>query len=289
MWRCLCCGKTLDVQPEAMKCPNCGLTLGRTEATKEKYNILRKICELNDYALIIDACAGSGKVQVNGELIDGSPLIINEISRRRVPPAKCVYIEADQKTFRLLRWKFCGNINAQFIYGDCNKYLLRLIDGRAPTLVYIDPFGFGVPAIRGDIILELSKIPNTDLLINFSWRIAREMGHARKYLNCSIDRCPSPSNMSAKVESCDKCPTRKKALKYAEDLNTWWSLRDDPTEWLRWGSLKNDEYARRYAEPLMENNRVQIFPIPKFAKTTYHLIFATKFKTLKTGLLRWME
>jgi len=77
------------------------------------------------------------------------------------------------------------------------------------------------------MILELSKIPNTDLLINFLWRIAREMGHARKYLTFTITNCPSPSGMSAKVTLCNDCPTRKRAEKYTEDLSIWWSICAD--------------------------------------------------------------
>jgi len=284
MWKCAYCGKTASEMPEPMKCPNCGLVLGKAGVTEEKYDLLRKIVELNDYDFLIDACAGSGKVQVDEKLIPGSPLIFNEFARIKTPPAKRVFIEFDQKTFKLLK-NFCNNSDAIFINGDCNQHLLNLVDGNTRTLVFIDPFGYGIPAIKRSVILKLSETPNTDLLINFSWRIAREMGHARTYLNCTRDNCPSPSHIYRKVTSCTSCPTRRKAMQYARSLDIWWGHKN----WMNWGSLKIGEYAKKYAKPLMTNNKVQIIPIPRFKKATYHLIFATKFETLKLGIMRWLK
>lgn len=86
MWKCNYCGKTLADCPEDMKCPSCGLTIGRTDATREKLSILKDICKLNDYDLFIDACAGSGKVQLlDGGIIDGSALVLENLAKKRTP------------------------------------------------------------------------------------------------------------------------------------------------------------------------------------------------------------
>lgn len=56
-------------------------------------------------------------------------------------------------------------------------YLLKYVDGKVSTLVFIDPNGYGVPAVRHDIVSKISKTKNTDVLVTFSWRICREMGY----------------------------------------------------------------------------------------------------------------
>lgn len=270
-----------------MKCPSCGITLGRTKATKEKLQILRDICELNDYDLLIDACAGSGKVQLlNGEIIDGSSSVLQTLAQKRKPPAKLIFIEHDPKTFRLLRWRSGWSPDAEFINDDCNKHLPKLIDGKTKTLIFIDPFGYGLPAIRRDVVLKLSSAPNTDLLINFTWRIAREMGYARKYLCCTIDSCPSPSKAGEKFGSCDVCSNRQTAVSYTNSAIIWWGNE----EWLNWGSLRRSEYAGKYAYPLKDNNKVAIYCIPEGSRDpAYQLILATKFETPKYGIEKWLK
>ena len=288
MWTCSYCGKTLNQKPEAMKCPDCGITLGQTNATKDKFRILKDICELNDYDLLIDACAGSGAVQLlNGDIINGSALLFEEIAKKRTPPARHVHIEVEPKTYRLLRHRFCSDSDAKFINDDCNQHLLNLVDGETRTLVFIDPFGYGIPAIRRDMVIKLSAISNTDLLINFTWRIAREMGHARRYLFCTIDRCPSPTQASEKVSSCDDCHNRKRAKSYAKSASTWWG----GDEWLNWGSLSVRTYVERYASPFRQDNEVSIYRIPRYSSKspTYQLIFASKFESPQYGLLRFLK
>jgi len=284
MWKCVFCGKQTSEPPEDMKCPSCGLIIGTPNATKEKLYILKDICKLNNYELLIDACAGSGKVQLDGEIIDGSALILEEVAKKKKPPAKCVFIEADSKTFRLLRWRFGWSFDAEFINDDCNQHLLRLADGKSKTLVFVDPFGYGLPAIKRDIILELAKLPNTDLLINFTWRIAREMGYARTYLNCTIDNCPSPTKAGERFGSCESCRNRKTAISYANSANIWWGS----TDWMNWGSLAAREYVERYASPLRSHSNVQIYNVPTCSKNpTYQLIFATKFDYPRYGIEKW--
>lgn len=289
MWKCIHCGKKLDKRPENMKCPSCGITLGRTSATKEKLRVLRDVCELNNYDVFVDACAGSGKVQLlNGKVIEGSALVIDNAAKKRTPPATRIFIEQDQKTFRLLRWRSWGKADSEatFINDDCNSHLLDVVNGKAKTLIFLDPFGYGLPAIRRDVVLEISRTPNTDLLINFTWRIAREMGYARTYLYCSIDNCPSPTKAGEKFGSCDLCPNRRRAISYERSATVWWGQQ----EWLNWGTLKAREYAERYAYPLRKHNEVETYPVPRYSrKPTYQLIFATKFDTPAYGMLRWLK
>lgn len=286
MWTCSYCGKTFNEMPEAMKCSGCGFTLGRAKATRAKLQILKDICELNGYDLFIDGCSGSGKVQLhNGDIINGSALLFEETARKKSPPAGRVFIEVDPKTFGLLK-RFCENSNAKLINDDCNQHLLKLVNGQNRTLVFIDPFGYGIPAIRKDIVIRLSETPNTDLLINFTWRIAREMGYARTYLYCTIDHCPSPTRAGERFGSCSLCPNRQTAISYASSATMWWGHED----WLKWGSLTVREYAERYASPLRKHGKVEIYRIPQHSKDpTYQLIFATKFETPKYGILKWLE
>lgn len=286
MWRCIFCGKVTDEIPEDMKCPECGLVIGTSDATLEKLQILTDICSLNNYDLLIDACAGSGKVQVDGKLIDGSAFIFESIAKRRNPPAKRVFIEADPKTFLLLRWRFGWSSDAVFINDDCNKHLLRLVDGKSKTLVFIDPFGYGLPAIDRHIVLELSKLPNTDLLINFTWRIAREMGFARTYLNCTINNCPSPTKASERMISCELCRNRQTAISYMNSANIWWG----GSEWLSWESMKALDYVKKYAEPLRTYSKVQIYNVPGYSRNPkYQLIFVTKFDYPRYGIEKWLQ
>lgn len=265
MWECGYCGKTTPKRPWE-KCPSCGFTLGRAKATIRKYKILTDICNLNNYDLLIDACAGCGKVQFfKGDIINGSPLIFDEIAKTKTPPAKCIFIECNPKTFKLLK-TFCKDSDAKFINGDCNELIPTFVKGKIRTLVFIDPFGYGVPTIRRDMVIAISEIPKTDLLINFTWRIAREMGFVRKYLKSDDER------------------NRKAAISYIKSLHIYWGNLD----WLKkWGSMRTRKYAEKYALPLKENNKIEIYHVPQYGKLIYYLIFATKFETPKYGLMKW--
>lgn len=197
----------------------------------------------------------------NGNLKEGSPLILEKLMKDE---GRCICIEVDPKTVKLLN-NFCKN--AEVIHGDCNKILPTLIDGRNPTLVYIDPFGYGIPVIDRNLVLELSKMPNTDLLVHFSWRIAREMGYARKYL------------------SSDEQTLRKRATGYAKSLDIWWGNSD----WLKWGSMSKLDYAEKYASPFRENNTVEITAFGKSQSISFFLILATKFDPPDYGIRKWIK
>jgi len=263
MWKCICCGQTalLGQVLNFMTCPSCGSILA-TRDTPFKHQYLKEVCSTNNYKLIIDACAGSGMLQFpDGRLKEGSPLILEKMMKDK---GHFVCIEVDPKTAKLLK-NFSKD--AEILHGDCNEILPELVDGENSTLVYIDPFGYGVPVIDRSVVLKISKIPNTDLLIHFSWRICREMGYARKYL---------------KSEN----PTlRKRAESYTKSLNIWWGDAD----WLKWGSMKKLGYAEKYALPLREDNTVDITAFGKGREQSFYLILATKFQVPKYGILRWVS
>ena len=196
----------------------------------------------------------------NGELKEGSPLILENMMKDK---GRCICIDVNPKTYRLLK-RFSKH--AEIRHGDCNKILPDLVDGKKPTLVYIDPFGYGVPVIDRKLVLKIAETPNTDLLIHFSWRIAREMGYARKYLT-SDDRT-----------------LKKRAKGYAKSLNIWWG----GPEWLKWGSMTKRDYAEKYASPLRRNNAVDIVAFGDRG-VSFYLIFATKFEIPRYGILKWVK
>lgn len=266
-WKCSYCGKTLSKTPEDRTCPGCGIPIVRRKATIDKLKVLEEICKLNNYQLLIDACAGSGKVQCveDGELIEGSPFVLGKIAKEK--GIKLILIEVGKKTFHLLK-QFCQNLGALLIRGDCNEHLPRIVDDSIPTLIFIDPFGYGVPVIKRELILSLAKMPNIDLLINFSWMISREMGFVRRYLNS------------------DDVRNRRKAQSYHKSLCIWWGN----DEYLSWGSMKKMEYAEKYAEDLRKYGKVEIYEVPfqSAGRAVYHLIFLTKFEAPKKGLYRYL-
>lgn len=271
MWKCSYCDKTTDEGPGWRskrsepygKCPKCGFTLGRAKATIEKLEILTDICNTNNYDILIDACAGSGKVQLyKGDIINGSSLLFEEIAQRKKPPAKVVSIECDSKTFKLLE-KFFEGSETELIRGDCNEHIMEYATGEVRTLFFIDPFGWGVPAIDRNKVIKISQTPNTDLLFNFTYRISREMGYVRNNLESSIER------------------NRKTANTWKKALHIFWGTLD----WLdKWGSMNALEYAEKYASPLRKNNKVRLYRIPVHGRLTYRLIFATKFDIPKYGI-----
>lgn len=117
MAKCLHCGDELRESLEEPWCPSCGIRFA-TPATPKKHEYLRALCTTNKYSRVLDACAGSGKVQYpDGQLGDGSPIIL-----RQLTSGLCVFIEYDPKTFDLLT-SFTPSEGSEFKIGDCNRYL----------------------------------------------------------------------------------------------------------------------------------------------------------------------
>jgi three-Cys-motif partner protein len=281
MSACLHCGKVLPEYVEEPWCPYCGIRFA-TKATPKKHEYLEDLCTANKYDVVVDACAGSGKVQYpDGKLGEGSPLIL-----RRLTKGRCICIEYEQKTFNLLT-TFVKD--TELIHGDCNDYLLKYVDGKASTLVFIDPNGYGVPAIRHDIVSKIAKTKNTDVLVTFSWRICREMGYTATYLNCDMENCPSPSDISRKFGTCDECTNRIRALTWKQSLSTWWGH----SEWLQWSNLGARGYVEKYASGLNNGNTIDITAFAgggdRYYRNDFYLILATKFDLPKYGILKWVR
>jgi len=277
---CLHCSKPLPEYLEEPWCPYCGIRFA-TKATPKKHEYLEALCTTNKYDLLIDACAGSGKVQYpDGKLGEGSSLIL-----RRLTNGRCISIEYEKKTFDLLA-SFAKNI--ELINGDCNDFLPKYVDGKVPTLVFIDPNGYGVPAIRHDVVSKIAETNNTDVLVTFSWRICREMGYTATYLNCSMENCPSPSEISRKFGTCNECTNRIRALTWKKSLDTWWGHSD----WLKWGSIGAMGYASKYADILRKGNTVDITAFSggdeKYYRNDFYLILGTRFNLPKYGIYKWL-
>ena len=269
-WICPHCGIERSEKPEVMHCTNCGMNFG-TPATKDKHAYLQQVIQLNKYDLIIDACAGAGKMvlmkkdrsQSPTEIILGSAPLIEQIKK---PSAECVFIECDPKTWKLLS----AEVQTEPICKDCNEILLDLVDGSRKTLVFMDPNGYGVYPIRKTMMEELSQLPNTDLLIHFSQLIRRQMGFAIKYRHSA--------NSSH----------QKRAQRYGEALNLYWGCKE-VWENLHHLKCKNKSwaYAETYAKGMCPGNTAEIIQLPPFGKISFFLIFLTKFQKPKRGLDKW--
>lgn len=276
-WKCSNCGRECYTKLEDPVCPSCGIRLA-SWATHRKHDYLKAVCSTNKYGLIIDACAGSGMLQYpDGKIRKGSPAILEEIVKDKM---KLVCIEVRERTCEIL----AGSVkNAQIINDDCNNVVPRFANGKTPTLVFLDPQGYGIPPIKRSLVLNLSKTPKTDLLIQYSWRIAREMGFCRKYLVCDGDNCPSELAQSKDL-TCDNCYNRGRATAWKKSLDIWWG----DSGWMNWGSMTKSGYAEAYSTLLREHNKVEKHLVKGDSPyNTYHLIFATKFNLPLIGLRKW--
>lgn len=267
VWECPACGERYSKIPETHKC-SCGLFIA-SESTFDKYDILKEICEINSYDLIVEACAGSGIAGFEEKIIDGSPIRLAQIAKKK--ENKCIFIESDEKSYDLLYFNLekrdLLKPSFEFILGDCNEYLPEKIGNSSSTLIFLDPFGYGNPPLRRDIIVELSKKKNVDLLFNFFWRICRQMGFARRYIND-----PPKSRHRLTAES------------FKASLDIYWG----GSQWIDWGRLNTYQYARKYAEGL-GNKKPQIFGLPQQSRENqYFLIFSTNQNHLKLGLDKYL-
>lgn len=273
MWVCQKCSRIAPAKPESMTC-RCGLTLTSVE-TLEKHRVLEIICSSNPYNILIDACAGSGLIEDprGGCLMEGSPLRLIRAARKKVPSGRCIFIESSRRTYRHL----CNAVEqhrdiSKPILGDCNEMLPRLINENTSSSIfaYIDPFGYGNPPIDKQIVEKISENPRVDLLISFMWRITRQMGFVREYINS------------------DNPTLKSRADSFQHSLNVYWGS----SEWFRWSSMTSWEYAERYASPLRKHSQVEIVGIPPQSRNpSYVLIFATKLNVpeLPFRLDKWFK
>lgn len=121
----------------------------------------------------IDACAGSGRILIEGKEGDGSPLIMAKARIKAKRPAlRCIFIEDHPKTFERLKENVKPYSNfVKCIYGDCNVELDKALDRISGSFafIFLDPYGLGEPAIQQKTIERIMSRPNTEILMNYSW------------------------------------------------------------------------------------------------------------------------
>jgi three-Cys-motif partner protein len=150
--------------------------------TLRKYTILRKylgVCEMFDkhYSnfVYVDTHGGSGRVNLGGKLIPGSPLIAGGWS----PSFPCHIVEIDPATFSCLRESTSGHANVNAYHGDCNtkidsilaaipkgeKFVFCFVD--PSSLVYRGPDGADCDQLCVDTVKKIAQFPRSELLLNF--------------------------------------------------------------------------------------------------------------------------
>jgi three-Cys-motif partner protein len=171
--------------------------------TLQKYTILKKylaVCEMFDkhYSnfVYVDTHGGSGRVNLGGNLIPGSPLIAGDWS----PSFPCHIVEIDPVTFSRLRECTSGHANVSIYYGDCNKridailaaipkgnkFVFCFVD--PSSLVYRGPDGADYDQLCSDTVRKIAQFPRSELLLNFP---------LESILRCAGDCLGNPSEPRA--------------------------------------------------------------------------------------------
>jgi three-Cys-motif partner protein len=158
--------------------------------TARKHAILRRYFEAwlpilattNGRVVYVDGFAGPG-VYSGGE--DGSPVIVLKSARdHRYKPTTelcCIFVEADQKRhahleslLATLKPTMPTNIKFEAIHKTFDAEISRTLDdlarksqSLAPTLAFIDPFGFSHTPFK--TIARLMEQPKYEVLINFMY------------------------------------------------------------------------------------------------------------------------
>jgi three-Cys-motif partner protein len=158
--------------------------------TAKKHEILRRyfqawlpiLAHTNARLLYIDAFAGPGEYS-KGE--DGSPVVILKAARDHVIPFKselvCLFIESEDDRHQHLVQVLEGikptlpaNVKFHPLLGRFNDQLTNIFANmeeqrklRAPTLAFVDPFGFSQTPFSA--IARLMKYPKTEVLVNFMY------------------------------------------------------------------------------------------------------------------------
>ena len=158
--------------------------------TAKKHEILRRyfqawlpiLAQTNARLLYIDAFAGPGEYN-KGE--DGSPLVILKAARDHVlkftSELVCIFVESEDDRYKHLvevleriRPTLPGNIKFRALHGKFNDQLTQIFASlddqrkrRAPTLAFVDPFGFSQTPFS--TIAKLLKYPKSEVLVNFMY------------------------------------------------------------------------------------------------------------------------
>lgn len=220
------CGYENQVGTLPQKCPKCG-TLVIKEHSLQKLRVIdryywrcvSKLCLSKwrkwNKLVLIDVCAGSGKVNLNGrdEIKKGSPVILAELCQRfkykfkhkDIPPIECVFIEKNPKIFKSLEknienYPFCETINE-----DSNLILDDLLSKYSKDfiLLFVDPFGINEVDIK-NIADKLKPHKHNEMLIHFSWQAFLRI--------CGLNPT-NPSNEKAINTACKIVPGLKEKLR----------------------------------------------------------------------------
>ena len=291
MWKCLNCGSTSRERPTF--CKSCGLVQAGI-GTHEKYQILEGYCHplslimrnqnLDHY--FIDACAGSGKVQAyyKNEYLDGSPIImaktrdcVEEKIRDKSKPkhVKCIFIEVNPNTRKLLEKWTCDFQNCEIVEGDCNRKLPKVLDRldserwKPFAFIYVDPFGLGDPPIMMKTLKRVLERDYTELFIQLSVDGLIRAAGWLKYLD-------HPNSGK-----------RKKAESFFETLRL--VIGDDRIEefcekWSRWREGEREPKALQYYFSGLWNYfpHIEYVGIPVGSKSpVYYLLYTTRKRTGK--------
>ena len=212
-------------------------------------------------------------------MVEGSPIIMartREVVQARIkdktktPEVKCVCIEVDDKTYGHLKQHlgpYSGFTSA--IKGDCNNKLDGVLDGISSEVkekfhfafVYIDPFGFGKPAIQRRTIERVLQRKFTELLIHFTWEgVSRLAGYSQ-----DVD---DPDQKVAKT-----------ARAYVQDLNAYLGDGWEAIEQKHYSPVRRrSEFVQLYYSRLKEHYPLSLYTeIPVGSSNPhYYLFFATR-------------
>jgi three-Cys-motif partner protein len=234
--------------------------------TAKKHEILQRyfqawlpiLAQYNPRLLYIDAFAGPGEYS-NGE--DGSPVIILKAARDHVIPFKselvCLFIESDEdrhlhlvQVLDHISPTLPANVQFRPLLGTFSDQLREIFTNmeeqrkrRAPTLAFVDPFGFSQTPFSA--IARLMKYPKTEVLVNFMYE--------------EINRFLSFPGFAALFDAQFGTPEWREAVKISDPLERLRAIHD-----LYLGQLKT---VAKYVRAFLMVNKSNI--------PDYFLFFAT--------------
>jgi len=291
MWKCLNCGSVHVERPTF--CNNCGLVQAGI-GTIEKYGILENYCHPLSLILrnnnithyFIDACAGSGRVQAYNDksLLDGSPIIMSKtrewvqgtiVDKTKPQQAKCIFIEINPKTHKLLEESTCNSPDCERILGDCNQALPMILDkldgeSRKPfAFIYVDPFGLGDPPVMMETLRRVLERDYTELFIQLT-----------------VDGLIRVSGWLPHLNS-EETAKRKKAESYCNTLRLF--IGDDRIDefcknWEQWREGEKETRALQYYISGLTKYfpHIETIGIPVgSARPVYYLVYTTRKETGK--------
>ena len=158
--------------------------------TAKKHEILRryfqawlpKLAQSNARLLYIDAFAGPGEYR-GGE--DGSPLVVLKAARdhtlKFTRELICLFVESEGDRYKHLlevlgriKPTLPSNVKFHALHGKFNDRLTEISSSLeeqrrrcAPTLAFVDPFGFSQTSFS--TIAKLMKYPKSEVLVNFMY------------------------------------------------------------------------------------------------------------------------